>query len=488
MTLRLIVPLLGLLFVAGCDSGVDSAPIPANDAPSPSATTTNAAAATERPNVLFILVDDMGWNDAGYNGSEIATPVLDEIASLGVRLDRNYAYAICSPTRAALMTGQSALALGIDGPMADDKGLSTDIRIMPQYFKDLGYQTSLVGKWHLGIGHVDYLPSSRGFDYSYGFLGGWVDFYTHVYSKGFDWHRNSELLREEGYATDLLADDAIRVIAERDQSKPFFMFLSLNAPHFPLQYTPTPTGLNEHIPFGDRQIYAEMMTYVDARIGDVIDSLESEGILDNTIIVFSSDNGATPGYAGQNTPLRGSKGSPFEGGLRVPGLIWWPGRVEGGRVLDQQIVMHDWLPTLLEAAGGDPSVVVDLYGQSMWPAIANDVQVTRNITTLGSGGSHAVFDYPWKLVSHTATNEGAPMLFNVVTDPEETTDLASEQPEIFARLDAAHKAMALGESHRDMSNVRAATYFRNADDTGWDYNVRLQEIQEPWLTVIDRGE
>jgi len=215
-----------------------------------------ASTTLEQPNIIFILVDDMGFGDVGYNGSEIATPNLDALAAKGVRLDWNYVYAICSPTRAALLSGHSPLEYGIDGPMSDGSSLPVDVRLLPEYLKDLGYQTAIVGKWHLGLGDRAYFPVSRGFDYHYGFLGGWIDFYTHVYTDGLDWQRNGSSIREEGHATDLLTADAKRVIAMRDTQKPLFLYLAYNAPHTPLQHVPLSSGLNDEIEDGSRAVYA----------------------------------------------------------------------------------------------------------------------------------------------------------------------------------------------------------------------------------------
>ena len=323
---------------------------------------TQASKTTDKPNVIFILVDDLGFGDVGYNGSEIATPNLDKMAQSGTVLARNYVYPICSPTRAALMTGRSPLEFGIDAPISNEHSLPLDTKIMPEYFSDLGYQTALVGKWHLGIGRKSFFPHNRGFDYFYGFLGGWVDFYTHTYDEGRDWQRNGKTVREEGYATDLLTADAKRVITSRAANKPLFLYLSYNSPHFPLQITPRESGLNPDVEAGDRYVYAEMVTDMDAAIGEIIETLKAEGIYDNTILVFSSDNGGAPAFSTNKTnlPFRGSKGRSLEGGIRVPGLMSWPDKLEGGKTLDQMVVVHDWLPTLIDAIGGNPQDIENL--------------------------------------------------------------------------------------------------------------------------------
>lgn len=443
---------------------------------------TSSEAETARPNIVVILVDDMGFGDTGYNGSEIATPVLDQMARDGVILDRNYVYPICSPTRAALLTGRSPLEFGIDGPMSDEASLPTNLKIMPEYFKDLGYQTAMVGKWHLGIGRKAFFPHNRGFDYYYGFLGGWIDFYTHTYNEGLDWQRNGVSLREEGFATGLMSDDAVKVVQERDASKPLFLYLAYNAPHTPLQTLPADTGLNDEIPDGDRKVYAEMVTDFDAGIGKVISALRTEGILENTIIIFSSDNGGLEIAGASNGELRGGKGGALEGGMRVPGLIWWPGHIEGGQKFESMIAVHDWLPTLLDAAGGNPAVIEKPFGQNMLSALKSGNSTDRAPTVIGVVNNFAVFDGPWKLTHNTERGPQGKTtveLFNIKADPLEQNDLSSAEPEIFAKLKAMKDALPYAPSIRDTGEP-PERYFRKAGTRIWDYELRIQEAREPW--------
>ncbi len=437
------------------------------------------------PNIVFILVDDMGFNDVSYNGSEITTPNLDRIASNGVVLNRNYAYPVCSPTRAALMTGHNPLDYGIDAPVGDHTGLPLELKIMPEYFQELGYETKMIGKWHLGIGHVAYWPTSRGFEYHYGHLGGWIDFYTHVYSGGLDWQRNGVTVREEGHATDLLTADAIDQIESRDQTRPLFMYLNYNAPHSPLQYLP---GSSERSEATDRGLYTEMMEHLDLSIGLVMQKLESENMMQNTLIVFSSDNGGDPQFGADNAPYRNGKGTMYEGGTRVPGLVWWPGHVEGGAVLDQQIVVHDWLPTLLDAIGARADLAVDPYGQSMWRAIAHGEAVERKDVTFGIANSVASFKWPYKLIRHAGGEVAGEFLYNLIADPLETNDLSEEMPELYAELAANIDALPKVESRRNPpGGVRPILQFRLPDDSGWDYDLRLEETKEPWAEAAARG-
>lgn len=464
-------------FLVACS---DSTEVEQQQAAMPQASSSEAS----QPNVVFILVDDMGFGDVGYNGSEIATPSLDQMASAGMTLDRNYVYPICSPTRAGLLTGHNPLHYGVDGPMSDDTSLPLDLKIMPEYFKDMGYQTFMVGKWHLGIGNTDYWPTSRGFDSHYGFLGGWVDFYTHVYAGGLDWQRGDGVtLREEGHVTDLLTAEAKRVITARDPASPFFLYLTYNAPHSPLQTTPQDSGLNSAAEAGNRFVYAEMVTQLDDGIGQVIDELESQGILENTIVVFSSDNGGATNLGASNGDLRGSKGGSLEGGMRVPGLIMWADHIAEGQVLDQQIAVHDWLPTLLDAVGGDSADAIDPYGQSMWPAIDEGVEMDRGRMILGARENMAVFDWPWKLVRMDA--DGEHELYNVLEDPYEQENLAQVHPEILSGLEALLAAKPDVPSKRDTANGSASLYYANGVDA--DYDARLQETRPPWAEAAVRG-
>lgn len=455
-----------------------------------------------KPNVIFILVDDMGFGDVGYNGSEIATPNLDQMADAGMQLDRNYVYPICSPTRAGLLTGHNPLNYGIEGPMALDTGMPLDLKIMPEYFKELGYQTFMVGKWHLGLGNTDYWPLSRGFETHYGFLAGSVDYYTHVYSGGLDWQRDGVSLREEGHATDLFTAEAKRVINGRNPDKPFLLYLSYNAPHAPLQTTPKKSGLNEAVAPGNRYVYAEMVTQVDDGIGQVIKELEDEGILENTIVVFSSDNGGSLSLGSSNGDLRGAKGSVFEGGMRVPGVIMWADHIAAGQVLEQPITVQDWLPTLLDAVGSDASRVETPDGQSMWGAIDSGVKVDREKTVFGSGSGRAVFDWPWKLVREG--DDGAHQLFNVLEDPYEKNNLAKDQPEILAKLGTVLAAMPNVPTKRSVKvpdgngadkaksrkggaktkNIEGGT--RQPRGANLDYEARAQETRAPWAEAADK--
>lgn len=432
------------------------------------------------PNVIFILVDDLGWSDVGYNGSAIATPNLNQMASEGLVLERNYVYPVCSPTRAALLSGQYPFKYGIDGPMSDDAGMPLEIRTMPEYFRSLGYETHMIGKWHLGIAAPEYFPIRRGFDSHYGFLGGWIDYYTHVYNFGLDWQRDGVSVREEGHATELLTAEALRLIAAKSQAdRPFFLYLSYNAPHTPYQPVPVPSGLNESLGDGTHYIYGEMVTGIDTGIGRLFRALDAADLSENTLVIFSSDNGGANSFS--NGELRGSKGSIFDGAIRVPGIVWWKGRIKGGRTLNQPIMVYDWLPTLLDAMGEESSMIDNLDGQSMWPAIADGAEVDQQINIFVSGANTAVLDWPWKYVDNTMRGPNGVRtveLFDINNDPGESVDLAKEMPDKFAELSGLIAALPEVASLRDTEPPPERRFVD--EDGNWNFGFKAEETREPW--------
>ena len=427
------------------------------------------AASAEKPNVVLILADDLGWNDVGYHGSEIQTPNIDRIASQGVELDRFYAFPMCSPTRTALMTGRSPIEVGITRPItADDtKGLPLDERIMPQYFKAAGYQTRMSGKWHLGMAHVDYFPHNRGFDSFYGHLSGGIGYWSKIHTGGYDWQRDGETLREGGYTTHLIAAEAVRLLEHRDLSRPTFLYVSFNAPHTPNEAPQATLDKYAAIQDENRRAHAAMVDELDQGIGRVLTAIEAEGMQENTVVFFMSDNGGASARAlpwlaklalpqlskwgADNTPFRGGKTQPLEGGVRVPAAVWWPGRVEGGRKIEQAVSAHDVLPTLAAATGIPLDAPKRLYGVDRWPVIAGDSKAEHPGFVLESLGSHAVFRSPWKLVYESPPPlipkwirgflSPTLSLYNLADDPYESHDVADRHPDILAELKAMYDAI-----------------------------------------------
>ena len=387
--------------------------------------------AAERPNVVIIVSDDHGFGDIGWNNPQVRTPNLDRLAQEGTRLDRFYANPICSVTRAALMTGLATLRTGVN----NSSGLDLQYRILPQAFHDAGYQTWMFGKWHLGGAEdsqrsgPEYLPHARGFDYFYGHLHGAIDYYSHQRKDlgKLDWQRNGEPVSEEGFSTDLLANDAIRMVRQRDRTKPFLLYLPFNAVHGPLQPPPSATTISRR---EKRDVLLANVTHLDAAIGRLLQTLQEEQLRENTIIVFFGDNGGQLSQSASNGTLRGEKGTTFEGGIRVPALLCCPGVIP--RVASQQFIsVMDLFPTLCAAADVPTGIATPLDGTNLWPALTAGKATERPPFVMGNRDV-ACFAAPWKLVL-TGAGE-APLLFDIVQDPREQQDVARSHPELVASL------------------------------------------------------
>ena len=307
--------------------------------------------------------------------------IIDRLAETGVRLEQFYAQPMCTPTRAALLTGRYPMRYGLQTLVIlpdQTYGLPTTERLLPQALKDNGYSTAIVGKWHLGHAKREYWPRQRGFDYHYGPLIGEIDYFTHEMHGQRDWYRNNQPLKEKGYVTTLLGQDAVRLIGKHDTQKPLFMYLAFTAPHTPYQAPQDYLDKYKSVADPQRRAYSAMITAMDDQIGNVVQALEKRGMRDNTIIVFHSDNGGTRSalFAGQietkgalpadNGPFRDGKGSLYEGGTRVAALVNWPARIKPG-IVDQPMHVVDWFPTLTTLAGARPDGGLPLDGLDMWP-------------------------------------------------------------------------------------------------------------------------
>ncbi|RYD49439.1 MAG: arylsulfatase, partial [Verrucomicrobiaceae bacterium] len=269
-------------------------------------------AESAKPNVIYLLADDLGGNDVGWRNPAIKTPNLDRLANSGAKLNQYYVQPVCSPTRAGLMTGRYpfryGFQTGVVRPWAT-YGLPLEEQLLPQGLKSAGYETAISGKWHLGHFKPTYLPTARGFDHQYGHYNGALDYFTHDRDGGFDWHKNDKVNRDEGYSTELIGREAARVIRERDKSKPFFIYVPFNGVHSPLQVPEKYLALYPDLK-GNRRTYAAMTSALDDAVGEIVKALDEGSLRDNTLVVFSSDNGGpNPGKLSDNGGLRAGKGS-----------------------------------------------------------------------------------------------------------------------------------------------------------------------------------
>ena len=434
-----------------------------------------SAQASDRPNVVVIVADDLGWADVGFHGNQIIdTPSLDRIAAEGAQLNRFYTTPICSPTRAALMTGRDPIRLGVAYSTImpwQNNGIHPDETFLPELFLSAGYQTAMVGKWHLGHAQQSYHPNSRGFEHFYGHLHTEVGFYPPFASLGGkDFQRNGVSIDDQGYESYLLADEVSRYIRERDAEKPFFIYMPFIAPHTPLD---APEELQaKYASMADdrgksrskmadstrfmakvtgrtsaRPMYAAVVDAMDQAIGRVLDTLDREGLADNTIVLFFSDNGGAVYAIGgaDNAPLRGGKGDTFEGGIRVVAAMRWPEKIPMGSRVDSIMSVMDVLPTLASAAGIDADTQFRLDGRNMLPALIDGQTMPRekllffiSETPFKNHVNVTAFNDEWKLIQRIETGfssvDVTQFLFNIAEDPHEHNNLAQQHPDIVADL------------------------------------------------------
>jgi len=432
---------------------VSSASAQANSSP-------KAEGPARQPNIVHIVADDLGWKDVGFNGaSDIKTPNLDKLAAEGARFTHFYVQPMCTPTRAALMTGRYPFRYGLQTiviPTAAGYGLDTAEWLMPQCLKEAGYNTAIIGKWHLGHADKKFWPKQRGFDYQYGAMIGELDYFTHEEHGVLDWFRDNKPVREKGYTTQLLGKDAVKYINAQDPSKPFYLYLTFNAPHTPYQAPQQYIDRYKNIAEPTRRIYAAMVTCMDDEIGRVVDALDKKGVRDNTLIIFQSDNGGTKSkmFTGQmadvskiqipcdNGPYRDGKGMLYEGGTLVCALANWPGHIKPGSTVDGIIHAVDMYPTLAKLAGASTAKCKPLDGMDVWQSISEGKPSLRkeliyNIEPFRA----AIRDGDWKLVWRTILPSNVE-LFNLAQDPYEKNNLASDHPDKVAAMQQRLEALA----------------------------------------------
>ena len=411
-----------------------------------------AVGATRPPNVIHIVADDLGWKDLGFQGAtDIRTPKLDRLAREGARFEQFYVQPMCTPSRAALLTGRYPMRYGLQTLVIPSKGtygLSTDEYLLPQVLADAGYQTAIIGKWHLGHADRRYWPRQRGFDYAYGAVLGEIDYFTHDAHGVTDWQRDNEPVKEEGYVTTLLGDDAVRFVEkQQDKEKPFFLYLAFTAPHAPYQAPDEYVERFREIPDKTRRVYAAMISSLDDQVGRVVEALDRTGQRGNTLIFFHSDNGGTrdarltgegkvESIPCDNGPLRGGKGDLYEGGTRVPAFANWPGHITPGTVIKTPVHVVDILPTLAALGGASTDKCQPLDGIDISSALLGKGQPARTEVVYNIEPFRAAIrEGDWKLVWRTLLPAKAE-LFNIAEDPNESRDLAASHPEKVTELQA----------------------------------------------------
>lgn len=418
----------------------------------------------QRPNVIIIMTDDQGYGDLSCMGNtDFQTPHIDDLAASGARFTSWYANSpVCSPSRASLLTGRYPGHAGVRSILAGHRratGLTPEAPTIASAVRELGYQTALVGKWHLGLQETS-RPNQNGFDYFYGFMAGCVDYYSHIFYWSMAdgrtnpthdlWENDREIYDNGRYFTELVSEKAVEKIREMSRRDgPFLLYTAYNAPHYPMhaprKYLDRFPGLPE-----DRRIMTAMLSAVDDGVGAITDELRRLGILEDTLIFFQSDNGpsresrnwmdgrADPYYGGMPGGLKGHKFSLFEGGIRVPGIFSWPGHIPAGQVIDAPCAAMDLFPTVLRLAGGDPGAYA-LDGRDLLPVLTEGADSPHEELFWEMEGQTAVRRGRYKLVLNgqlveTEPPQEAVFLSDLSEDPGETVNLAGRMPELTQEL------------------------------------------------------
>ncbi|MEZ6039110.1 MAG: sulfatase [Planctomycetaceae bacterium] len=414
---------------------------------------------SSRPNIIVILADDMGYSDLScYGNDRYTTPHLDRLAAEGMKFtDFHSNGAVCSPTRAAFMTGRYQQRCGIDEVITADPAAGKRDRLglpdheitLPEALRESGYRTGMCGKWHLGY-TAQFNPTKHGFNTFNGYVSGNVDFHTHIDQAGFeDWWHNTELHPEAGYSTHLITNHAIEFIEENaGGEKPFFLYVAHEAPHYPYQGPSDPPvrGPGAQEPLKEKaeiqRAYREMVQEMDKGVGQILTALEAKKITQNTIVFFFSDNGGT--REANNGLLRGFKGSLWEGGHRVPAIARWPGTIKAGATTSQTAIGMDLMPTFLELAGAKTNEERKLDGSSLASLLTRQTPLAERTLFWQFNQSMAVRRGSWKLIKNApflsrirqekAANEPTVALFNLEDSIGESVDLATTMPDIVEDL------------------------------------------------------
>lgn len=415
-----------------------------------------------RPNIVFILVDDMGYGDLGcYGRTDIQTPNIDRLAREGVRFTEHYANGPeCTPTRVALLTGryaqwvgglECAIGTGNVGRYDDairlahqrDLGLPTKKQTIVRLLKQAGYTTAITGKWHLGY-EAKFAPHLHGFDYSFYCIGGGMDYFHYLDTEaGYNLFQDGQPVRREGYFTDLATDEAIEFIERQQPKQPFFLYLPYTCPHSPFQgpdeRTPNPLPLNSsrwRQGNAPPAVYIAMIEHMDRRIGDLLQILDRLKLTRNTVVIFAGDNGGTG--SSRNAPLSGIKGSTFEGGIRVPGFVRWPGVIPAGSESSQACITFDFTLSMARLAGVQPSPASPFEGMDIIEHVAlGKEDIARTLywrkprgTTLWKGVRQGHMKY----ISQKRGDTVREYLFDLSQDIAERNNLREQRPAAFIEL------------------------------------------------------
>jgi len=406
---------------------------------------------SRRPNIIYIMADDLGYGDlSGYGRKSYSTPALDKLASEGTRFSQAYAIApVCTPTRVGLMTGQypARHRTGLWEPLREQpgEGLDPSMPTLARRLRDAGYHTGLVGKWHLGR-EPKFWPAEHGFDQWFSILSGGADYVLHR-STGpespagpHDLYQDGKEVHTDGYLTDLFTSQAESFL--RSAREPFFLNLEYSAPHWPWQQrgdAPYPDDKNPSTHGGSPEIFAGMMKALDEGVAQVLAVLKEKGYADNTIVIFTSDNGGE--IFSEMGGLEGMKLQLWEGGIRVPAFVRWPNTVPAGRTSDQVVTTLDWTATMLAAAGVATGSEID--GMNVLPHLRGETGTTERTVFWRStrwGLQHAVREGNWKYLrldkpqARSKRTETGELLFDLSRDPQERENLASAHPDVVERL------------------------------------------------------
>jgi len=414
----------------------------------------------EKPNILFVLADDLGWGDVSYHGSEIRTPNIDRLKDSSVELDQHYVCPVCTPTRTSLLTGRHPGRFGRHATVPSNAPVLPDgYETLATSMRNSGYDTGLFGKWHLGSSS-EYGPNKYGFNTAYGSLAGGVDPYSHRYKRGpysMTWHRNGKQVDEPGHVTDLIAREALEWIESR--KGPWFCYVPFTAVHIPVkapQYWVDKYEFEKYDddPERDRSFkkYAAYASQMDYALGQLIEAVARRCETENTIVVFASDNGAIPEYSpedlakypgwqeatprlGSNLPLRGRKAQLYEGGIRTPAVISWPSVLKPSK-LEHPIHIVDWMPTFTKLVDYMPKEDPQWDGIDIWPLVSGETDKTekRSIFWNLRDARFALREGDWKLITDENITPERSELYNITADPYETRDVARGETDVVKEI------------------------------------------------------